>query len=54
MAELKSKFKHHTQSLVLECGGNNRNNFYQALKAISGTMQACTARSGQVCCSVMC
>ncbi|MCZ8488422.1 molybdopterin-dependent oxidoreductase [Vibrio lentus] len=27
LAELKSKFKHHTQSLVLECGGNSHNNY---------------------------
>ncbi|MEZ8652990.1 molybdopterin-dependent oxidoreductase [Vibrio splendidus] len=32
IAELKSKFKHHTQSLVLECGGNSRNNFYPSTK----------------------
>ncbi|WP_062270311.1 sulfite oxidase [Endozoicomonas arenosclerae] len=30
--ELKSKFKHHTQQLVLECGGNSRKNFFPGAK----------------------
>ncbi|WP_257280731.1 sulfite oxidase [Endozoicomonas sp. ISHI1] len=30
--ELKSKFKHRTQNLVLECGGNSRKNFFPGTK----------------------
>ena len=30
--ELKNKFKHHTQSLVLECGGNSRKGFFPGAK----------------------
>ncbi|KEQ18031.1 sulfite oxidase [Endozoicomonas numazuensis] len=30
--ELKSKFKHHTQRLVLECGGNSRKGFFPGAK----------------------
>ncbi|MGS0691119.1 molybdopterin-dependent oxidoreductase [Shewanella sp. 30m-9] len=32
IAELKKKFKTHTQQLVLECGGNSRENFYPNAK----------------------
>ncbi|GIU44248.1 sulfite oxidase [Shewanella algidipiscicola] len=32
IAELKKKFKTHTQQLVLECGGNSRVNFYPNAK----------------------
>ena len=32
IAELKSKFNNHTQQLVLECGGNSRENFYPNAK----------------------
>ncbi|EAS45744.1 molybdopterin containing oxidoreductase [Photobacterium profundum] len=32
IAELKSKFTHHTQQLTLECGGNSRKGFFPGAK----------------------
>lgn len=32
IAELKKKFKHHTQQLTIECGGNSRKEFYPNAK----------------------
>lgn len=32
IAELKKKFTHHTQSLVIECGGNSRKGFFPGTK----------------------
>lgn len=38
LAELKSKFKHYTRNLVIECGGNGRSEFSPAAKGNQWTL----------------
>lgn len=40
LAELKSKFKHHTYQLTIECGGNGRNEFDPPAKGNQWTVGA--------------
>lgn len=40
LSELKSKFKHYTYQLVLECGGNGRSEFYPPAKGNQWTIGA--------------